>query len=100
MSQSGVRSAVVRTYRSLYSSMPILAGALGPRHARRARPAPEGPGGCGTMASGHPDVGPKLRRVLMACEKACRSVLITVGLLLVLTVLGSAQSGKRGQQDP
>jgi hypothetical protein len=36
----------------------------------------------------------------MVREKACRSVLITVGLLLILTALGSAQSGKRGQKDP
>jgi caspase domain-containing protein len=36
----------------------------------------------------------------MVRENACRSVLITVGLLLVLTTLGSAQSRKRGQQDP
>src|SRR5262249_47316935 len=44
-------------------------------------------------------VDPKLGRVLMVREKACRSVLITVGLLLVFTVLGSAQSRKRGQQN-
>jgi len=31
---------------------------------------------------------------------ACRSVLITVSLLLVCTALGSAQSGKRRQQEP
>jgi len=36
----------------------------------------------------------------MARETACRSILITVCLLLVCTALGSAQSGKRRQQDP
>src|SRR5512138_2118152 len=36
----------------------------------------------------------------MVRDTACRSVLITVSLLLVCTALGSAQSGKRRQQDP
>ena len=36
----------------------------------------------------------------MIRETACRSVLITVSLLFVCTALGSAQSGKRRQQEP
>jgi tetratricopeptide (TPR) repeat protein len=36
----------------------------------------------------------------MACETACRSILITVCLLFVCTALGSPQSGKHEQQDP
>ena len=36
----------------------------------------------------------------MVRDTACRSALLTVCLLLVCTALGSAQSGKRGQQEP
>ena len=36
----------------------------------------------------------------MVRDTACRSVLITVSVLLVCPALGSAQSGKRGQRDP
>jgi hypothetical protein len=36
----------------------------------------------------------------MVRDTACRSVLITVSVLLVCTALGSAQSGKRRQQEP
>jgi hypothetical protein len=36
----------------------------------------------------------------MVSDTACRSVLITVSLLLVCSALSSAQSGKRRQQDP
>ncbi len=36
----------------------------------------------------------------MVCSTARRSVLITVSLLCMCTALGSAQSGKRKQQDP
>ena len=36
----------------------------------------------------------------MVHDTTCRSVLITVSLLLVCSALGSAQSGKRRQQDP
>jgi hypothetical protein len=36
----------------------------------------------------------------MVREIACRSVLLTVCLLLGFTVLGNAQSGKRRQQEP
>ena len=36
----------------------------------------------------------------MVHDTACRSVLITVALLLVCSALGSAQSGKRRQPEP
>jgi hypothetical protein len=36
----------------------------------------------------------------MVRDTACRSVLITVALLLACSALSSAQSGKRRQQDP
>jgi hypothetical protein len=36
----------------------------------------------------------------MVRKTVCRSILITVCLLLGLTVLGNAQSGKRKQQVP
>jgi len=36
----------------------------------------------------------------MVCDTACRSILITISLLLVCSALSSAQSGKRRQQEP
>src|SRR5713101_2509457 len=40
------------------------------------------------------------KEISMVRATACRSMLIIVCLLLGVTVLGSAQSGKRGQQGP
>src|SRR6516225_9014703 len=43
---------------------------------------------------------PTTQEGFMVCDTACRSILITISLLLVCSALSSAQSGKRRQQEP